>query len=341
MHRLRLLLLMLAGLVGLGLAFAAVTLVAAQRAIEALDPPLPPAARLLASRAARDLPVRLSWIDTASQAMPRSAVLEPRADPSPDASYVMSHPVFVLEWADGRILLVDLGMDPESARRFGRLIRLLSGGEPIEPHGSAAEALGNAVSRVAGVVLTHLHSDHTAGAAALCAALERTVPLFQAPLQAERGNFTTRGGRAEIEAAGCLKARPLEGESPFAVPGFPGLVVSPVAGHTPGSQVFVVHVRSGGEPVRSFVLTGDVVNHGDALLHDLPKPRLYSLLVVPEARERLGVVRRHLRGLVEEHRLTPLVSHDRGQLEASGVPQWLPPAAVGSRANPRRSHAGR
>jgi hypothetical protein len=89
--------------------------------------------------------------------------------------------------------------------------------------------------------------------------------------------------------------------------------------------VFVVHVRGRDEPrtaQRTFVITGDVVNHVDGLLLDLPKPRLYSLLLVPEATEHLVRVRRYLRRLMVRHGVTPLVSHDRRQLEASGIPAW-------------------
>jgi glyoxylase-like metal-dependent hydrolase (beta-lactamase superfamily II) len=315
----------LAALTGLGVTTAAAGLLLAHRAMRAIDPPLPDEAELKAAGNVGDLPVRLRWIDTASQAMPRSAVLEPSLDPAPAQPYVMAHTAFVLEWADGRIFLVDLGMDAKAARAFGRPLELVSGAEPIEPHGTAADWLGDAVERVAGVAFTHLHTDHTEGAAALCDATRRAVPAFQTPLQADRSNYTTRPGHAQIDEAGCLSRRRLEGEPPFELPGFPGLLVIPVAGHTPGSQVFVVHVLDRDAPhaaPQAFVITGDVVNHVDGLRLDLPKPRLYSLLVVPEATERLGRVRRYLRGLMEQHGVTPLVSHDRRQLEASGIPAW-------------------
>jgi glyoxylase-like metal-dependent hydrolase (beta-lactamase superfamily II) len=315
----------LAALTGLAVAIAATGLLFAHRAMRALDPPFPDEAKLMAAGGSGDLPVRLRWIDTASQAMPRSAVLEPSLDPEAEQPYVMAHTAFVLEWADGRIFLVDLGMDPEAARAFGRPLELVSGAEPIEPRGGAAEWLGDAALRVSGVAFTHLHVDHTEGAASLCGAVARTLPVFQTPLQAERSNYTTRPARAQIEAADCLSPQRLVGEPPFEVPGFPGLLVIPMAGHTPGSQVFVVHLRDqdgASAPLRTFVLTGDVVNHMDGLRLDLPKPRLYSLLVVPEATERLDRVRRYLRGLMEQHGVTPLVSHDLRQLEASRIPAW-------------------
>ncbi len=99
------------------------------------------------------------------------------------------------------------------------------------------------------------------------------------------------------------------------------MAIVPVAGHTPGSQVVVVQL-GGGAAVRRAFITGDVVNHMDGLRLDLPKPRLYGLLVVPESPERLAGVRRYLRGLMDEHGYTALVGHDRHQLASSGVPAW-------------------
>jgi glyoxylase-like metal-dependent hydrolase (beta-lactamase superfamily II) len=307
-----LLLLLAVGVLAGGLALA-------HRAIDALDPPLPPLAELARSPADPDLPVALRWIDTARQPMPRAAVLDPARDPDPDAPYVMSHPAFVLEWADGRLLLVDVGMDPASARAFGRPLRWLAGAGPIEPLGSAASRLGPAAGRVRGIAFTHLHTDHVAGVAALCEAVSEPVPLFQTRLQAELGNFTTWPGRRQLEAASCLVPRVLDDVPPHEIPGFPGVVAVAAAGHTPGSTLFVVHRRTP-EGVARYVLTGDVVNHVDGLRADVPKPPLYSLLVVPESTRRLGDLRRTLRTLWQEHGVQPLVSHDRLQLERSGVP---------------------
>jgi glyoxylase-like metal-dependent hydrolase (beta-lactamase superfamily II) len=309
----------LLALVGLALGLAA-----AHREIDSLAPPLPDGADLLWAVPSPELPVRLRWLDTARQAMPRAAVLEPELDPDPQAPWAMSHPAFAIEWADGRLLLVDLGMGRAAARAFGRPLEWLAGADPIEPRGSAAEQLGPAVGRVAGVAFTHLHTDHTSGAAELCAARRGArLPLLQGRLQAERANYTTRAGRADLASAGCLEPRVLDGDPPLAAEGFPGVLVVPVAGHTPDSQVFVVHLRSA-EGVRSWVLVGDVVNHADALRHDLPKPALYSLLVVPESTRRLAALRAYLGQLGRRHRAGLLPSHDALALEASGLEPFAP-----------------
>src|SRR5215470_8692592 len=88
------------------IAVAAGGLAWAHVAIRRERAPLPSPETIASAAQDDELPVRLSVINTASQPMPRSAVLDPHRDPNPHAPYVMSHPSFVLEWADGRILLV-------------------------------------------------------------------------------------------------------------------------------------------------------------------------------------------------------------------------------------------
>src|SRR5262245_2702592 len=66
-----------------------------------------------------DAPTRVAVINTASQKMSRANVLETERDPHPDQAFVMSYPAFVLEWKDGRLLLVDAGMTRAGAESFG------------------------------------------------------------------------------------------------------------------------------------------------------------------------------------------------------------------------------
>ncbi len=303
------------------LGFAAVGLFLAKRAIVALAPPLPSAQEVLAFDEAADLPVGISWLNTASQPMPRSGVIEPSLDPTPKSPYVMSHPAFVLQWVDGRVFLIDLGMEPEAAVSFGKPIRWLSGASDMKPLGPTAERLGPALGRVAGVAFTHEHTDHTQGAGALCRLHPAPIALFQGRLSVEETNYTTRPGHEILREAKCLEPQVLDGGPLVAVPGFPGLAFFAAAGHTPGSQVFVAHVR-GAEGVRTFAFVGDVVNQIDGVRQNLPKPRMYSVVMVPESTERLDQVRRFLAGLERDHGVTLLVSHDQLALEASGVPAF-------------------
>ena len=303
-------------------AVAAVGLLLAHVSIRAVAPELPAVEDVLAfARNASDLPVRLSILNTARQVMPRASVLEASLDPEPDTEYEMAFPAFALEWSDGRIFLIDLGMEASNAVEFGTPSERLLGAAPMEPLADVATRLGEARERVAGVAFTHLHTDHTNGALALCAADPAPIPWFATPLQAERSNYTTRPGRALVERAACLEPRPLEGGPIYAIPGFPGLGVFETGGHTPGSQVFVARVADPVGP-RLWIFTGDLVNHIDGVRHNLPKPTLYSLFVVPEDRVRLDLLRRYLAKLVARPGGGLLVSHDLRQLEATGVPEW-------------------
>lgn len=302
---------------------AGAVLVQAHRAIDRERAPLPAAADLARLRAAPtdDLPLRLSWIDTASQPMPRAAVLDPAADPGAGEPYVMSHPAFVLEWADGRLLLVDAGMRPDSALAFGGPIELLGGAEPIVPHRSVAAALGDGAARVRGIVFTHLHTDHVDGVLSLCAAEPRPeITAFLGEAQVERPNYTTRPGLKLLDEAACVRRAPLGDGRLRAVPGFPGVAVIAAGGHTPGSQIVLARVATGnGE--RLYAFAGDIVNHLDGVQHDVPKPYLYRTLMVPESDARQQELRRFLATLAREHGATLLVSHDEASLErALGPP---------------------
>jgi glyoxylase-like metal-dependent hydrolase (beta-lactamase superfamily II) len=300
-------------------ALAAAALLWSHLSIQTIEPELPSIEQILAvGEAATDLPVNLRLLVTASQSMPRSGVLEGSLDPDPEAEYVMAFPAFALEWADGRVFLIDLGMGRASALSFGEPAERVLGADPIVFHADTAQLLGNSIDHVAGVGFSHLHSDHTDGAIRLCESAERTIPLFQTPLQADRSNYTTRPGRERALQAGCLDPNRLVGGPLFALPGFPGLSVFATGGHTPGSQVFVARVgNSVGS--RLWVFTGDLANNIDGILYNLPKPTLYSLFVVPEHRDRLDLLRRLLARLALQPDVDLLVSHDLRQLQAMGL----------------------
>lgn len=321
-------------LVALGLVAVVGTLALAHAAIRRERAALPAVDEVRAALGVGEHPNGLSIAHTASQEMPRSGVLDPARDPAPDARYVMAHPSFVLGWADGRILLVDAGMDRAGALAFGRPIELVSGGRPIEPGAPVVEQLGGAADRVDGVVFTHLHTDHVGGIEALCRARTRPLRVFMTAAQDERGNYTTRPGRTLLRdvrlgaggkgAPSCVEIVRVEGPL-AALPGFPGAFVIDAGGHTPGSQIVLAAV-SVPEGTRAVSFPGDTVNHTAGIDADVPKPFLYRLLVVPEDEERQGELRRFLRALREDAGVQPLVSHDRLALDASGFPAYAPPA---------------
>lgn len=301
-------------LTGLGLFWAHVAI---RRERTALPDPSDVAKALSAA----DGPVRVSYINTASQVMPRSSVLETDKDPSPALPYTMSHPSFVLEWSDGRILLVDSGMTKQGAADFGKPLEELGGAEAIQPLTPAAEALGGARSRVKGVIFSHLHTDHVGGIPDVCRGLRDPIPVFMSEAQMERPNYTTRPGRNLLEETSCLRLERLGGLSLKPVEGFPGIYVVAAAGHTPGSQIIVAAVGEG-DSRRLFAFVGDTVNNIDGVTYDIPKPLLYRILIVPEDETRQGDLRRWLRELHDHHGFTLLPAHDQQQLERSGIPAF-------------------
>ena len=121
--------------------------------IRGLAPVLPDRAELDELLGAGSGPVRVSYVNTATQRTPGGSAT--------------AFPAFILEWADGRLFVIDTGMEREGALAFGKPLERLLGADPIEPHRSLARQLGEAASRVRGVAFTHLHSDHTGGLGAL------------------------------------------------------------------------------------------------------------------------------------------------------------------------------
>jgi glyoxylase-like metal-dependent hydrolase (beta-lactamase superfamily II) len=272
--------------------------------IRRISPALPDRRALAAKLDVAGGPVSIHFVNTATQ----------RSKPGRGT---IGHPSFRLEWPDGRVFLIDVGMDAAGAEAFGRGMELLLGSDPIEPHGSLAQQLDETVGDVQGIAFTHLHSDHTQGLTALCEALGRGVDVFQNPWQSVRGNYTTSPGRNDLESAGCARTAALGAGPVFALPGFPGLVAVAAGGHTPGSTVYFARV---GDLI--WVLAGDISNFRDALLENRPKPRAYSLLVTPEAPIQLESLRRGLAEFNALPEFTVLVSHDIDAIVASGMPAW-------------------
>lgn len=309
---------------GLLLALAAALLLAAaglalaHYEIRARAPELPSDAEVLALAGVPGAPTAAAWHETARQAMPRARVLAPAEDPDSAAPYAMSHPAFALAFPGGRLLLVDLGMEREAALAFGRPLEW-AGAAPAEFRSGAAAALGPAAERTAGVLFSHLHSDHVEGLGALCAARRgAALAVFQTAAQAELANYTTRPGRRLLREAGCAAPQRLPQERLAPVAGFPGVGVVDAAGHTPGSQV-VLAVLAGG---RRLAFTGDVANHVEGIRRNVGKPLLYRLLVVPESPRRLERLRRWLGHLERELGFELVVAHDAAQLAALALPPF-------------------
>jgi glyoxylase-like metal-dependent hydrolase (beta-lactamase superfamily II) len=275
-------------------------------AIRAERPMLPPVTEVLALAQDEDRPTRLRWIDTSTQE-------------GLDGTIV--HPVFVLEWKDGRVLLVDTGMDAEAAVEFGEPAEWLLGSEPTVVGRPIDEALAGTRKRLVGLVFTHMHSDHTQGIKLLCFPEAGRFDLYMPPAQFERSNYTTRIGGDPVENAPCASRIPLPDEGLGRLPGLAGVGVIRAAGHTPGSQMIVAWV--GRKNPRGYVLAGDVVFEFDQIPQDRPKSLLYRLLVTPEADVQLGEVRRWLQTLSQDHALDVVPSHDLAHLQSLDLAEFI------------------
>jgi len=290
--------------------------------VEGEHAPLPVLSDVLALSSLPELPIKVSVIETAQQVTPRKAVLDPGTDPNPQAPYVMTHPAFVLEWADGRLLLVDAGMTRAGAIKFGGPLEQAFGAAPIEPLTSAAAALGDAVDRVKGIVFTHLHIDHVDGLRELCQHLKRPVKVFTTPPQLDTWTFFTAEGKDLVQHSGCTEPVRIGGTALIPLDGFPGVGVIAAGGHTPGSQAIVASIRQPDGTAKRYIFTGDITNTIDGIRKDVSKPLFYRLVIVPEDDDRLGELRRYMRALEADHGVTLVVSHDQNHLRTLGIPAW-------------------
>jgi glyoxylase-like metal-dependent hydrolase (beta-lactamase superfamily II) len=309
-------------LVLLAVALAAGGLAWLHVAIQREHAPLPVLSDVLALGTTGELPVKVSVIETARQPVPRAAVLDPDADPTPAAPYVMTHPAFVLEWADGRLLLVDTGMTHAGALKFGEPIERFFHGGPVEIRTSTADALGAAASHVQGMVFTHLHIDHVDGLRELCPRIGHPVKVFMTGPQLESWTPFTAEGKDLVEHAGCTERVHVAGAPLMPLEGFPGVGVIAVGGHTPGSQAILAAVRGPDGTVRRYLFSGDITNTIDGVRGDISKPLFYRLVIVPEDDDRLGELRRYLRALEKDHGVVVVPSHDQKHLECVGIPTW-------------------
>lgn len=278
----------------------AVFLVPQHAQIGAITPPIPTANDLKALENF-DGPTGLYYLNTSEQTLERGS---------------LTHSVFVFEWPDGRLLLVDAGMREAQALEFADLLRTMSGGGALTLHGNVAALLGKEATRVAGIAFTHLHIDHTEGVIALCDAITAAPILLQTSLQREEQNFNTREG-AQILSDSCLKPEPLAQGKVWTSSKFPGLGLIPVGGHTPGSTLFAATIEG-----QLYVLSGDITNTKDAVEADSGKGWVYSNLLVPENTDRTRELRQWLRGLMSRQDTTVVVSHDLDDIRASGIPEF-------------------
>lgn len=285
----------------LGLILAAIALVPPHLQVRSVEPALPDVTALRALLSVENGPVRLRYVNTSSQALPHGE---------------LGHTVFLVEWANGNLFMIDAGMDREAAIEFGRLMETALGAEEAISHGTITELLGDDTMRVMGVAYTHLHIDHTQGTVPFCAVRGSGASVFQTSWQRDLHNFNTIEG-AEIVFDSCLEPGRLGEGAVMAVEGFPGLGVIALGGHTPGSTLFAVAIGD-----QLWLLSGDISNSKADLLSDTGKGFLYSYLLVPENTARNDVLRPWLGELDAEEDMIVIVSHDLLDIAARGMTEY-------------------
>jgi glyoxylase-like metal-dependent hydrolase (beta-lactamase superfamily II) len=272
--------------------------------IRQLSTPLPDKADILALLDGANRATSIHLINTANQALPAGASL--------------AFPAFVLQWSDGRTFLIDAGMERAAAIEFGLFLERIANAEPLQPLDSVGDQLGKSLAKVTGIAMTHLHNDHVNGARSLCTNPDQTIEFYQTQWQATLQNFTTSDGHDLLANTHCLHQNTLPvNDALVPIPGLPGLAAYAAAGHTPGSTIFFAAVGN-----KIWIIAGDIANDMRSIRNNLPKSLAYSLLLTPENRSRLEVLRLWLAQMDTDPDLSVVVSHDLESILQAGLPEW-------------------
>lgn len=297
----RVVLKILLGFLAVGLIWMAIQLVPPHLQIRIVEPALPDALSLRALISTPNGPIGLRYVTTSRQALPQGE---------------LGHTTFLVEWGNGKLFMIDTGMDRTAALEFGELMELMGGAGQAVSHGAISELLGEDTMRVEGVAYTHLHIDHTQGTVPFCAERGEGAAVFQTSWQSSLHNFNTVEGAA-IVSNSCLEPGELGKGAVQTIEGFPGLGVVSLGGHTPGSTLFAIAV---GE--RLWLLSGDIANSKANLLSNTGKGLIYSYVFVPEHTARSEVLRLWLTELDTNEDMTVIVSHDIADIAASGMIEY-------------------
>ena len=258
------------------------------------------ALRALARSQPGALPVSIDSELVAAYPMPRAVMMagegfEPQT---------MVHPFFRVRYPDGRFVMIDTGMNAETAATMG------GEGSFIQ---SGFDALITAMSDAWKIVITHEHADHIGGVGAHPNPLQLADSLVLSRAQAESAYWLDE---AAFPPALLERIEPLDYQGAAAVA--PGVVLKAARGHTPGSQMVFVSLADG----RDFLFVGDVAWCREAIIELKYRPRITTMLL-SEERERVLAQFRALHELVAQGEVTMVVSHEPGDRAAAGIPTAL------------------
>lgn len=243
-------------------------------------------------------PSRVGWLEVGHAEFPSFAVQAGRfADPVP-----MTFGSVELAWPD-RTAIIDTAVDAETLEEMSDAPE--SGFDP-----DAYSALLGAMEGARFVILTHEHLDHAMGLARHPDPAAVAPHLAITPTQrAALGTFTPSG-----EVPGPYADLALE-ERTQPVRLDAGLVAIPMAGHSPGSEMFYVQGANGTE----YLFIGDIAWNMSNIEDLTTRPQLLNLLFFdpPEQRTRTRAQLRALHDLKQsEPGLVIVPAHDRRHIEA-------------------------
>ena len=212
---------------------------------------------------------------------------------------VQARTAYQIVYADGTIM-VDTGMDLATHRFFGRGVE-----EPYFPEAEARVA--QALEKAKAIIVTHEHGDHIGGLVRSehFSELAPKTVLTRAQLDTLINEPQMPELRPTPEMASRQRVIEYTGTIAFA----PGIVLIKAPGHTPGSQMVYVALRSGKE----LLLAGDVAWHMDGVRLNRTKDAPW----IKEPVELMAAELDWLNGLSRtENNLAIVISHDDEQRRA-------------------------
>lgn len=265
---------------------------AAQAQGARFDDALLPAVRRAAASLRGRAPEAIGVVYLQTFRMPVAAMAEGAGSDSATVPY----PVFQIRRGNTWIM-VDAGMDPRAI-----------GARPtfsFDEYSAVQRGLRGATVNV----LTHEHNDHALSVfrGPYVEEIQRRTQLTTAQRRwmLEHPNDTTQ--KLDPAHADRFRIRDYDGILALA----PGVVLISAPGHTPGSQMVYVRLRSGGE----VILVGDVAWHTDNITRVAHKPEQSAQSFGGEDRAAVEAQLRWLRG-VREAGVGLAVSHDGEALDA-------------------------
>lgn len=247
--------------------------------------------RALVAEDAGQGPDRVGWLEIGHAPFPSFAVQAGRFE----GPVAMSFNSVQLSWPD-HFILIDTAVDEALVMGMAK---------DASFDAAAYDRMLAAISEAQQVVITHEHPDHVIGIA------RHPDPAGIAPnlsiTEVQRGalgQFAPPGGLADEIAY----AQTMDFSQPVRIA--PGVVVAPMAGHSPGSQVIYVQSASGAE----YLFIGDIAWTMRNIEELTTRPVLLNFMIFdpPEVRERvLDQLSALHELLMTEPGLTIVPAHDR------------------------------